>query len=103
MYRIKYSKSFVNSLSKQIDYWETQLFISQEQIENYISLIYKNIKLLANFPYICQNVKDIYHFSQATYKMPIGKQYAIFYRVDEENKIVMIGSLFHNKQMQIKF
>lgn len=103
MHQIKYSESFVNSLSNQIDYWEKQLFILQEQIENYVSLIYTNIKLLADFPYICQDVKELYHFSESTYRMTIGKQYAIFYRVNEENKIIMIGSFFNNKQMQIEF
>lgn len=103
MYQIKYSNHFVQSLSNQIDYWENQLLIAPEQIEDYIALVNRNIRILASFPYIYQDVKDVYHFPVPTYKIPIGKRYAIFYRVDEKNKTIMIGSLFSNKQMLIEF
>lgn len=103
MYQIKYSKSFASSLSQTITYWQHDLGFTDDQIKHYISLISKNIHLLSDFPFISQDVSSIYHFSVPTYRITIGKKYAIFYRVDEQKKTVMIGSFFSNKQMKIEF
>lgn len=103
MYQIKYSKSFASSLSQTITYWQHDLEFSDEQIKNYVSLISKNIHLLSDFPFISKDVSSIYHFSVSTYRITIGKKYAIFYRVDEKKKTIMIDSLFSNKQMKIEF
>lgn len=79
------------------------LGFSDDTIQNYISLISKNIHLLSDFPFISQDVSSIYHFPIPTYRITIGKKYAIFYRVDAKRKIIMIGSFFSNKQMKIEF
>ncbi|KRL81418.1 hypothetical protein FC57_GL000577 [Lactobacillus ultunensis DSM 16047] len=50
-----------------------------------------------------QDVSSIYHFSTPTYRITIGKKYAIFYRVNEKEKKVLIGSFFNNKQMKVDF
>lgn len=103
MYQIKYSESFASSLSQTITYWQIDLGFSDDTIQNYISLISKNIHLLSDFPFISQDVSSIYHFPIPTYRITIGKKYTIFYRVDEKQKIIMIGSFFSNKQMKIEF
>ncbi|GAA3638105.1 hypothetical protein GCM10022297_15620 [Lactobacillus hamsteri] len=103
MYQIQYSKSFAASLSKTINYWEKQLKLSDKAITKYVSLIYRNINLLSEYPYISEDVSKKYHFNKSTYRITIGNQYCIFYRVDEHKKIVQIGSLFNNRQMRIKF
>lgn len=103
MYKIHYSTNFKNSLSQTISYWKNQLKLSDENITKYVSLIYKNISILKSFPYISENASNIYHFSQPTYRITIGKKYAIFYQVDEQNKIIEIGNLFSNRQMKIEF
>ena len=103
MYQIKYSESFASSLSQTITYWKMDLGFSDDTIQNYISLISKNIHLLSDFPFISQDVSSIYHFPIPTYRITIGTKYAIFYRVDEKRKIIMIGSFFSNKQMKIEF
>lgn len=103
MYQIKYSESFASSLSQTITYWQMDLGFPDDTIQNYISPISKNIHLLSDFLFISQDVSSIYHFSIPTYRITIGKKYAIFYRVDEKRKIIMIGSFFSNKQMKIEF
>ena len=103
MFEIKYSRNFINSLEKEINYWKNELGFSDEQIKKYISLISKNIQLLKNFPYISKDVSSIYEFHVSTYRITIGKKYAIFYRIDDINKIIMVGSLFNNRQMRIEF
>lgn len=103
MYQIKYSQSFASSLSQTITYWQDDLGFSDDQIRYYVSLISKNIHLLSDFPFISQDISSIYHFSVPTYRITIGKKYAIFYRVNEKKKTVMISSFFNNKQMKIEF
>lgn len=103
MYKIHYSEGFANSLTQTINYWSQELRLPDESITNYVSLIYRNINLLSDYPYISEDISEKYHFNQPTYRITIGNQYCIFYRVDEQKKIVKIGSLFNNRQMLIKF
>jgi plasmid stabilization system protein ParE len=79
------------------------LLLPDEEIKQFVQLISQNLHRLRDFPYLFPNVQDVYHLSVRTYKMNIGKQYAIFYRVNEDQKTVLIGSLFSNKQMKIAF
>ena len=74
MFEIKYSRNFINSLEKEINYWKNELEFSDEQIKKYISLISKNIQLLKNFPYISKDVSSIYEFHVSTYLITIGKK-----------------------------
>ena len=103
MFEIKYSRNFINSLEKEINYWKNELEFSDEQIKKYISLISKNIQLLKDFPCISKDVISIYEFHVPTYRITIGKKYAIVYRIDDINKIIIVGSLLNNRQMRIEF
>lgn len=78
MYQIKYSESFASSLSQTITYWQMDLGFSDDTIQNYISLISKNIHLLSDFLFISQDVSSIYHFSIPTYRITIGKNMLSF-------------------------
>ena len=100
MYTIIYSDHFTTSLTKEISYWKNSLLLSDKEITKYISLIYHNIKLLSDFPYLYQ---EKYQLDKPTYKITIGKKYAIFYRVREKNHTIIIGSFFSNKQMRLEF
>lgn len=103
MYQIRYSQNFADSLTKTVDYWEKQLQLPANSIKKYVSLISKNINLLADYPYISEDISHLYHFTMPTYRITIGNQYCIFYRVDEKNKVVQIGSLYNSHQMKVEF
>ncbi|UWI43696.1 type II toxin-antitoxin system RelE/ParE family toxin [Lactobacillus paragasseri] len=100
---IIYSDHFTTSLTNEISYWKNTLLLSDEEITKYISLIYHNIQLLSDFPYLYQDVHQKYQMDKPTYKITIGKKYAIFYRVREKNHTIIIGSFFSNKQMRLEF
>lgn len=103
MSQIQYSKNFVNSFTQTITYWQDELQLPDAYIQRYTSLVSKSISLLHEFPSIYQDISSIYHFSTPTYRITIGKKYAIFYRVNEKEKKVLIGSFFNNKQMKVDF
>ncbi|OJG21488.1 toxin-antitoxin system, toxin component, RelE family [Enterococcus avium] len=50
-----------------------------------------------------EDVSPLYGFDIPTYRILIGQSYAIFYRIDEENHSVLIGKIFKQKQMHLKF
>ena len=58
---------------------------------------------LQNNPEIYAEVSKKYNHKYPTGRILIGKAYAIFYRVYPEKNWVLIGSLFHQKQMRLKF
>lgn len=103
MYTIIYSDHFTTSLINEISYWKNNLLLSDKEITKYISLIYHNIQLLSDFPYPYQDVHQKYQLDKPTYKITIGKKYAIFCRVSEKNRTIIIGSFFSNKQMRLEF
>ena len=39
MFEIKYSRNFINSLEKEINYWKNELEFSDEQIKKYIQTL----------------------------------------------------------------
>lgn len=103
MYKLIYSQHFEQSLTKTIVYWQTELLLPESEIRQFVQLIDQNLHRLIYFPYMFSNVQNIYHLHAPTYKINIGKQYAIFYRVNEKSKTVLIGPFFSNKQMKIDF
>lgn len=93
MYTIIYSDHFTTSLINEISYWKNNLLLSDKEITKYISLIYHNIQLLSDFPYLYQDVHQKYQLDKPTYKITIGKK----------NRTIIIGSFFSNKQMRLEF
>ena len=102
-YQLIYSVSFKNSLLQLISEWENELFLSEEKIKHFVQLIYRSLELLRLFPKMHEDVSPLYVFDIPTYRILIGQSYAIFYRIDEENYSVLIGKIFKQKQMHLKF
>mgnify|MGYP001194430481 CR=1 FL=1 len=102
-YTIEYTENFKGSLQTNIDEWETSLLISDDKIKKFIRAIYTSIHLLKFFPDIHEDISLIYQFTEPTYRIQIGRNFAIFYRIDEECKTVQIGNLFKQKQMKMLF
>lgn len=101
-YQVIYSSSFVDSLSQQLNYWQ-HLGMSEATIKKQMKLINCAIASLQYKPEIYAEVSKKYNLKYPTRRILIGKAYAIFYRVYPEKNLVLIGSLFHQKQMRLKF
>lgn len=102
-YELVYSESFSNSLSHWIDYWEETLNFPEDKIKQFIEVITTSFQLMRQFPSMHEEVSIIYGFTQPTFRLLIGKQYAIFYRVNHEKKEVIIGQMVSQKQMKVQF
>jgi len=102
-YQLVYSVSFKNSLIQLISEWENDLFLSEEKIKNFVQLIYRSLELLKLFSKMHEEVSPLYGFDIPTYRILIGQSYAIFYQIDEENHSILIGKIFKQKQMHLKF
>lgn len=102
-YLIEYAASFTVSLRKNIREWEEELKISEEKIRRFVQSIDRSISLLKFFPEMYEDVSSVYHFSEPTYRILIGKSYAIFYRINHENRRILIGNLFKQKQLYLHF
>ena len=102
-YNLVYAKSFADSLSELIDTWENELFLSSETINKFVGSIQKALELATVFPEMYEEVSSKYGFSVKTYRIVIGKSYAIFYRIDEENNNILVGRIFQSKQMKLAF
>ena len=102
-YNLVYAKSFADSLSALIDTWENELFLSSETINKFVGSIQKALELATVFPEMYEEVSSKYGFSVKTYRIVIGKSYAIFYRIDEENNNILVGRIFQSKQMKLAF
>lgn len=72
-YTLVYSESFRKSLQENISEWEYE------------------------------NVASLYGFDKPTYRILIGKSFAIFYRINQEERTILIGNLFKQKQMHLYF
>ncbi|WP_369022374.1 type II toxin-antitoxin system RelE/ParE family toxin [Ligilactobacillus salivarius] len=102
-YNLVYAKSFADSLSKLINTWENELFLSPETINKFVGNIQKSLELATVFPEMYEEVSSKYGFSVKTYRIVIGKSYAIFYRIDEKNNNILVGRIFQSKQMKSEF
>lgn len=102
-YSVHYTSSFRNSLRKHIDEWEVTYSFTEEKISQFVRSIYKSIELTKKFPEMHEEISDIYQFDQPIYRILIGKNYAIFYRVDQLNQKILVGNFYNQKQMHIEF
>lgn len=101
-YTLIYSTQFRKSLRRMIDYWKYSLLISDKRVDKYIKLICSSVETLKQFPYIYEDISDVYKFDQPTDRILIGDSYAIFYRMNEEKNIVLVGNVFGQRVMQVK-
>lgn len=102
-YTLIYSESFKNSLEANILEWKTELSISEERTRQFVQAIYHALEHLKQFPEMYENVARLYGFDVPTYRILIGKSFAIFYRSNHEEQTVLIGNMFNKKQMHLKF
>ncbi|GBD79603.1 hypothetical protein TEHD86_0537 [Tetragenococcus halophilus subsp. halophilus] len=100
---IVYTESFRSSLNDNLVEWETELFLSKEKIRHFVQLIYQSLEMLKTFPEMHEEVSRLYGLERPTYRILIGKTFAIFYRVDKKNHKILVGNLFKQKQMRIQF
>lgn len=49
-----------------------------------------------------ENVADRYGFDRQTYRILIGKIFAIFYHINQEEHTILIGNMFKQKQMKLQ-
>ncbi|MGC4518314.1 type II toxin-antitoxin system RelE/ParE family toxin [Enterococcus faecium] len=102
-YTLVYSKSFQTSLETIIEEWENELAISPASIKRFVGAIQKALELTKNFPTMHEEVSEIYGMDIPTYRIVIGKSYALFYRIDHEKKEILVGRIFQSKQMKLGF
>lgn len=102
-YILVYSKSFQESLSDLINEWENELFLSSDSIKRFVGAIQKALELAKAFPKMYEEVSEIYDMGTPTYRIVIGKSYALFYRIDHEKKEILVGRIFQSKQMKLDF
>lgn len=102
-YTLVYSQNFQQSLSNLIDEWENELLLSPDSIKRFVGAIQKSLELTKTFPKMYEEVSKIYGMDTPTYRIIIGKSYALFYRINHERKEIFVGRIFQSKQMKIDF
>jgi plasmid stabilization system protein ParE len=101
--KVKYTNHFAQSLQQIIFYWINNLHISKDKVQRFVRQIEYKIDLLKHFPKMGQDVTELYQLERPTYRLLIGKSYEIFYRIDKQHQLIIIGSIFSADQMKIKF
>jgi plasmid stabilization system protein ParE len=101
-YELVYLASFRNSLREIRQEWR-KLGISEESIARFIKRINTSLEYVEYNPEMFPEVSDRYVFLVPTYRISVGKTYAIFYRIIEDSKQILVGSMFHQKQVKVKF
>ncbi|GAB2024086.1 type II toxin-antitoxin system RelE/ParE family toxin [Lactovum odontotermitis] len=102
-FELVYLSIFMKSLDEIVSYFESEFSFSEAQIEAFVTNIERKIQSLSFQPAHHQDVAAVYGFSEATYRIDIGKYYRLFYRVDELEKKVYIGRVFNQGQMKLNF
>ena len=103
MYNIVYSDHFIENLEDLINYWEVELNFTPEKIKMFIQSIDRSLKAVRAFPEMHEEISEIYDLLVPTYRILIGKEYAIFYRLNHDEKKILVGGIFSQKQMRIHF
>lgn len=102
-YSVEYTKTFQISLREHIREWSEEYLFSDEKISKFVRSIYKSIELTKIFPEMHEEISGIYSFDNPTYRILIGKNYAIFYRIDKVQNKILVGNFYNQKQMQLDF
>lgn len=97
-YTLVYSESFRKSLQENISEWEKELLLTDEKITQFVHAIYHSLNRLKQFPEMYENVASLYGFDKPTYRILIGKSFAIFYRINQEERTILIGNLFNKNK-----
>lgn len=101
-YQVVLLESFRQSLADHVDGWEA-LGMTDGQITKYVSAVQNAVNSLQYWPGRFQDVTELYGFSETTYRIPVGKIYAIFYRVKPELNSVIVGAIFDRRRLKVDF
>lgn len=101
-YTLIYSESFKKSLQANIFEWQNELLLPDEKIRQFVQAIYHSFNHLKQVPEIYENVADRYGFDRSTYRILIGKSFALFYRIIQEEQTILIGNMFKQKQLKLQ-
>ncbi|MBS6378006.1 MAG: type II toxin-antitoxin system RelE/ParE family toxin [Weissella confusa] len=101
-YKIVKLPSFADSLEEHIENWE-DIGLSETQIRKHVSTIQKAVKSLSYWPTRFEDVTNMYGFVEETRRIPIGKTYAIFYRIKTEERAVIVGRIYDRRRLKVDF
>ena len=101
-YTLIYSEYFKKSLQANIFEWQNELLLPDEKIRQFVQAIYHSFNHLKQFPEMYENVADRYGFDRPTYQILIGKSFALFYRINQEEHSILIGNMFKQKQLKLQ-
>ncbi|OQO71708.1 hypothetical protein BH744_13950 [Enterococcus villorum] len=65
--------------------------------------IQKALELTQTFLTMYEEVSTNYRLDTPTFRIVIGKSYALFYRIGQKKKEIHVGRIFQSKQMKISF
>ncbi|WP_086445440.1 hypothetical protein [Candidatus Enterococcus lemimoniae] len=99
----EYTESFRLSLRKLNQEWSKEYFFTDEKITTFVQSIYKSIELTKIVPEMHEEISAIYNFNNPIYRILIGKNYAIFYRIDRSTTKIMLGNMYYQRQLHISF
>lgn len=102
-FSVEYTESFRLSLRENIREWSEDYLFTEEKITTFVQSIYKSIELTKLFPEMHEEISEIYNFDKPTYRILIGKNYALFYRINESERTIKIGNMYPQKQMHLSF
>ncbi len=96
-------KAFALALEKIFENGLKTIYLLMKKITTFVQSIYKSIELTKLFPEMHEEISEIYNFDNPAYRILIGKNYALFYRINESERTIKIGNMYHQKQMHLSF
>lgn len=90
VYKVISTESFSRSLRRYLLYWDVQ-GLTSSQISNRIRLIQTGISSLTYCPQRYERITKVYGFLKETRRILIRNTHAIFYRINTEEAIVIVG------------
>jgi predicted NUDIX family NTP pyrophosphohydrolase len=69
---------------KLIYEWEVELEIPLEKIRKFVQSIEASLRMVSEFPEMHEEISSVYSLSELTYRILIGKQFALFYRLNHD-------------------
>jgi len=101
-YTLSFTASFADSFEEHIHQWE-EFGLSEQSIQKFVGNIQSSLELLEYNPEMFEDIADRYAFDKPTFRITVGNRYAIFFRIDDEKRQVLVGSLFSQNQMNVSF
>lgn len=96
MYKLSYLPLANRDIADVVNYIADELFAPKAALD-LLDVLDKSISRLRDFPYSCRVYQPVKPLEQEYRIMPI-KNYAVFYTVDEQKKIVEITRVIYAKR-----